>query len=96
MRLPAFLAVILVGGTSTVPTAMGTTTTAEERHVRLPAVPSCRPLADITAHDYYGLRNVNQLLLIKKRRLFELEGYIGQIKRPSKDPEEIAAWNTSR
>jgi hypothetical protein len=97
MHVSSFLAVILVGTSTAVLTAIGTTaTTAEEREVRLPSIPSCAPLANITASEYYGLRNVNQLLLLKKRRVFELEGYIGQIKQPSKDPEDAAIWKTAR
>lgn len=96
VHIAAFLAVLLLGH-STVQTAMGTTSAwPEELHVRLPAVPSCNALVNISASEYYGLRNINQLLLLKKRRLFELQGWIDNKRRPSDDPEDRAIWNTTR
>jgi hypothetical protein len=95
-RVPAFLALLLVCTGIAQTTITAANAGAEERRVRMPAVPSCSPLARITASEYYGLRNLIQLLLLKKRRLFELQSYIEHKIQPRDDPEEAAAWNTTR
>jgi hypothetical protein len=82
---------------ATVRTSAATAGSADDgRHVKLPSLKSCQRLSNITAAEFHGLKNLNQLIQSKGRRANELRSFISYKEAPTNDTAMRAMWNSSR
>jgi hypothetical protein len=89
-------AVLIVALAAAQISAAAASSVDDDKPVRLPPIPSCQRLGSITPAEFYGLKNLNQLIQSKSRRASELDSFIAYKTKPTNDTAQRAMWSSSR